>query len=143
MRPLYTRKQEETEKYYRVMCRLDTYISVFCHECSIGKLPQVSGFSFLCYYKTWKCNQKKANALGAAHWHHFSVLEDLLKEAVVNTLTLYNTFGNSTREGETPANTRPGSSEKVPCTDAGLEFNLGRALFFFYPHPLFLNPGLT
>lgn len=87
-------------------------------------------------------SSEKANALGAAPWHHFSVLEDLLKEVVVNTLTLYNTLGDSTRKGKPPANTRPGSSEKVPRTDAGLEFNLGRALFFLHPHPPFLTPAL-
>lgn len=55
----YTQKQEETEKYHQVTYYLDTCVSVFCHECSIGKLLKVFESSFLCYYKTWKCNQEK------------------------------------------------------------------------------------
>lgn len=79
----------------------------------------------------------KANTRRAANWHCFSVL-DLLK--VFMTLTLHNTFSNSTRKGKAPANTMPGSSEKVPCTDSGFECNLGREYCFtFIPTQSFLH----
>jgi len=51
--------KNKREKYCQVTYHLDTRVSVFCHERSIGKLLEVSESSFPCYYKTWKCNQEK------------------------------------------------------------------------------------
>lgn len=38
---------------------LGYYVSVFCHECSIGKLLEVPDTSFPRYCTTWKSNQEK------------------------------------------------------------------------------------
>lgn len=55
----YKNRMRQKNMNCQVTCHLDTCVSVFCHECSIGKLLERSEISFPCYCKTWKCDQEK------------------------------------------------------------------------------------